>query len=175
MNRIVAHYPSEAELTKEIHHIVKTLMKEGKLSGNPEDVIIERVSRHPIKPCRRSKEPNSFNLTQLEWAENEGRFWFPGPIKSLMINLGNGRIRKTYASELDRIYFETVVNELNYDDFAELTSNLKTIARDLGLNIELLPGKGPHEANIKISTDKPMSETSVKEFLQGVEKVLKTI
>jgi len=57
---------SEAELAKGIYHIVDNLIKEGRISGNPENVRIERKNRVAILPCRRSKDPNALNLTQLE-------------------------------------------------------------------------------------------------------------
>ena len=68
MDRVVTHSLSEAELASEIYHIVSNLIKEGRISGNPENVKIERVNRKAILPCRRSKAPNSLNLEQLEWA-----------------------------------------------------------------------------------------------------------
>ena len=50
MDRVVTHSLSEAELASEIYHIVSNLVKEGRISGNPENVRIERVNREAILP-----------------------------------------------------------------------------------------------------------------------------
>jgi hypothetical protein len=175
VDKSVAHCPSEVEMTKEIHSIVKILMDQGWLSGDPHDIVIERVGRVPVRPCRRSEKPKVLNLEQLEWAKREKHFWFSGPVKSLKIKLANGTVRKTYMQELDGISFETVVNELNYDDFRETIRRLKSIAGGFGLKIDILPGKRHHETKVEISSEKPMSEPNINEFLQGIEKVLEAI
>jgi len=175
MDRVVTHSLSEPELASEIYHIVSNLVKEGLISGNPENVSIERVNREAILPCRRSKEPNSLNLEQLEWAANNGHFWFLGPIKSLKVILGRSKVQETLVSELDRSSFITVLNELNYEDFIKVKSDLIKTANALGFRVEFSQHHGSHNVKVTISAEKPMSEKNVKDFLRGIEKVLKTI
>lgn len=166
---------SEAELTREIYHIVDNLVKEGRISGNPENVRIERKNRMAILPCRRSKDPNSLNLKQLEWAANNGHFWFHGPIKSLKVMLGGSKFQEMLVSELDRISFITVLNELNYKDFIKLKSDLVNTANGLGFHVEFSQADSSHNIEVKISTRHPLSAQTVKDFLSGIEKVLQTI
>jgi len=175
MDRVVTHSLSEAELASEIYHIVSNLIKEGQISGNPENVRIERVNRKAILPCRRSKEPNSLNLEQLEWAANKGHFFFHGPIKSLNVILDRGRVQGTLVSELDRISFITMLNELNYEDFIKVKSDLTKTANDLDFSVEFSQLHGSHNVEVTISAEKPMSKQNVKDFLRGIEKVLKTM
>lgn len=173
MDKVMIPSRSEAELASEIYHIVSNLVKEGRVSGKPENVRIERVNREAILPCRRSKEPNSLNLEQLEWAANNGHFWFLGPIKSLKVILGRGRVQKTLVSELDRISFITVLSELNYEDFVHVKSKLVKAATDLGYRVEFSQPRDPHNVKVTISAEKSLSGQSVKDFLKGIEKVLK--
>lgn len=175
MDRVVTHSLSEDELAKEIYHIVSSLVKEGWISGNPENVRIERVNRRTILPCRRSKKPNSLNLEQLEWAANNGRFWFHGPIKSLKVILGKSKVQGTLISELDRISFITMLNELNYEDFTKVKNELTRAVNNLGFNVEFSQPSGSHNIDVTISATKPMSKQTVKDFLGGIEKVFKTI
>ncbi len=175
MDKVATHSLSEAELAGEIYHIVSTLIKQGRISGNPENVRIERVNREAILPCRRSKDPNTLNLEQLEWAANNGHFWFLGPIKSLKVILGRGRVQETLVSELDRISFITVLNELNYEDFIKVKSDLIKTANDLGFRVEFSQPHDSHNVKATISAEKPISEQNVTDFLSMIEKVLKTI
>ncbi len=175
MDRVITHSLSEAEMASEIYHIISNLIKEGRISGNPENVRIERVNREAILPCRRSKEPNSLNLAQLEWAANKGHFWFLSPIKSLKVTLDKGKVKETLISELNRISFIIVLNELNYEDFIQVKNGLVKSASDLGFRVGFSQPLGSHNVKVTISAEKTMSEQNVKDFLRGIEMVLKKI
>lgn len=166
---------SESELTSEIYHIIQNLVQEGRISGNPENVRIERVNREVIRPCRRSSHPNSLNLEQLEWAANNGHFWFLGPIKSLKVILNRGKVQETLVSELNRISFITILNELNYEDFTQVKSSLVKSAANLGFRVQFSQPSDSHNVKVSISAEKNLSERHVKDFLAGIEKVLKAI
>lgn len=175
MDKVITYSLSEAELAGEIYHIVSNLVKEGRVSGNPENVRIERVNRVAIKPFRRSKQPNSLNLAQLEWAANNGRFWFLGPIKSLEVILDKGKVKETLISELNRISFIIVLNELNYEDFIQVKNDLVKSTTDLGFRVGFSQPLGSHNVKLTISAEKTMSGQNVKDFLIGIEKVLKKV
>jgi len=175
MDDLMIRSYSEPELASEIYHIVRNLVKEGRISGNPENVRIERVNREAIRPCRRSSDPNSLNLEQLEWAANDGRFWFLGPIKALKVILNRGKIQEILVSELNRISFITILNELNYEDFTQVRSNLVKSAANLGFRVQFSQPSDSHNVKVTISAEKTMSERHVKDFLAGIEKVRKTI
>ena len=175
MDRLIPLTYSEAELAGEICHIVNNLVKEGRVSDDPVDVRIERVNREAILPCRRSKKPGPLNLEQLAWASQNGKFWFLGPIKSLKVTLGKGKTREIHVSEMDRMSFTFVLNELNYDDFAKTIDNLKMSATGSGFRIDFSQPDSTHNVKVRISADKAMSAQNVSSFLSGVEKVLKTI
>ena len=175
MDKVMIRSYTEADLAREIYHIVSNLVKEGRISGDPANVRIERVNREAILPCRRLKEPNSLNLEQLEWAANKGRFWFLGPVKSLKVTLGKGRVKETLVSELDRISFITLLNELNYDDFNQVKRNLVKSATELGFQVEFSQPVGSHNVKVTISAERSLSEQNVKDFLRGIEKVRKTL
>jgi hypothetical protein len=166
---------SEAELAREIYYIVDNLVKEGRISGNPENVRIERKNRVTILPCRRSKDPNSLNLKQLEWAANNGHFWFHSPITSLKVILGRGKFKEMLVSELNRISFIIVLNELNYKDFIKLKNDLVNTANGLGFHVEFSQANSSHNIEVKISAEHPLSAQTVKYFLSGIDKLLQTI
>lgn len=78
-------------------------------------------------------------------------------------------------SELDRISFITVVNELNYKDFITIKNDLVTTANGLGFHVEFSQPDGSHNIKVKISAGHPLSEQTVKNFLKGIEKILEKI
>lgn len=175
MNSVVAQSRSELYLASEIYHIVSNLVMEGKISGNPENIIIERVDRPPIFPCRRSKQPDTLNLEQLKWAADRGRFWFFGPIKSVRVNLGKGRMNNYLVSELNRMVFVTTLNDLNYDSFVQMRNSLVKSATELGFRVEFSQPLNSHNVKVTTSADKSLSAQNVTTFLKGIEKLLKSL
>ena len=77
---------SESTWVKEIYQIVCNLLQEGRISGNPANVKIQRLRRESIRPCGKSPGPLPLNLNQLQWATQQSHFWSLGPIKSLKLN-----------------------------------------------------------------------------------------
>jgi sporulation protein YlmC with PRC-barrel domain len=175
MDSLVTTIISEADRASEIYNIVNTLVKEGRVLGNPEDIRIERVNREPVLPCRRGKDTNTLNLEQLEWAAKKGEFWFLGPIKSLKINLGKGKVQETLVSELDRLILVTTINGLNYEDLQKIKDEIIKLATESGFQVKFSQPDKTHNIKVSISTQKPMTEGNVKEFLKGIEKVRKAI
>jgi hypothetical protein len=87
MNEGLTGFLPEPAWVKEIYKIVRYLLRDGRISGNPENVKIQRFCREAIRPCGKSNGPLPLNLNQLEWAINKEAFWFRGPVKSLKVNL----------------------------------------------------------------------------------------
>jgi len=163
------------ELVTTTLSIVKMILGKRLVSDNPNSIEIVRVGRPPVFPCRKSQRPDKLDISQLEWAAEKGEFWFFGPIKSLNVLLDRGIVQGTLVSELDRISFITTLNELNYEDFIEVKSNLVKTANDLGFSVEFEQSHCSHNVKVTISAEKPMSTQNVKDFLKGMEKVLKTV
>jgi hypothetical protein len=175
MESVIIQSPSEADLASEIYNIVNNLVKDGRISGNPEDIRIERVNREAVLPCRKGKDANSLNLEQLEWASEKGKFWFLGPIKSLKVNLGKGKVQETLVSELDRMLFITIINEINYEDLQKTKDEIIRLAAESGFQVNFSQPDSTHNVKVKISTQRSMTDGNVNEFLKGIEKIRKAI
>ena len=117
MNEELAHSLSESTWMGKIYQIVRNLLQQGRISSNPENVKIQRLRRESIRPCGKSPGPLPLNLNQLQWATQQGHFWFLGPIKSLKLNLDRGPIKGSLVSELNKETFTSILNELNFKDF----------------------------------------------------------
>jgi hypothetical protein len=81
------HSTLENEQAKVMYAVTKTLGELNLLSPDTDSIKIEILGREPIKPCRKSKNADGLDLSQLEWAEEKSQLWFDGPIKSLKIVL----------------------------------------------------------------------------------------
>jgi hypothetical protein len=82
----------EPDLIKTIFLIIRSLLQKGIFSPHPENVAIERVGRGPVYPCGRYGS-EGLDLSQLEWAMREGRFWFLGPFRDLKIIIDKGLLQ----------------------------------------------------------------------------------
>ena len=67
------------------------------VSRDPLDVEIIRKGRQSINPCARSLDSDNLDLRQLKWANENGHFWFLGPIQALEVNLRSKKINGTLA------------------------------------------------------------------------------
>lgn len=172
MNEVNANPLSESELANNIYRVTRYLIKSGRVSGNPENIAIERINRDAKYPCGRSADTNSLDLGQMEWAADKGRFWFSGPIKSLNVNLDRGPIKGTLISEHGRITFTTIINTLNYDDFLQVRDKMVETSKQSGFHIYFEQPDNSYNVEITISAKKALSERDIADFLAGVEKVL---
>ncbi len=166
---------SEANWVKEIYQIVRKLLQEGRISGNPENVKIQRLGRETIRPCGKSLGPVPLKLNQLEWANQKGYFWFKGPIKSLKVNLDRGPLKGGLECEPSKETFSTTLNELNFGDFAAETRRLRETSAQFGYKVRFDQPDISHNVRTSISAPAPLSQQNVTEFIERIEKLLKTI
>jgi hypothetical protein len=174
MNEVNTNPLSESELADNIYRITRYLVESGRVSGNTENITIERANRDAKHPCRRSADPNSLDLEQMEWAASKGHFWFLGPIKSLNANLDRGPIKGTLVSEHGRITFTTTINTLNYNDFLQLRDKMVDSSKQSGFRVDFKQPNNSYNVEITISAKKALSEGDVADFLVGIERVLST-
>ena len=77
--------PNFPEQTKVVYTILEYLIDKKTLNNEPQDVEMITEGRRHITPCRRGSE--EIDLKQVEWAKNNGKWWFIGPITELRISL----------------------------------------------------------------------------------------
>ncbi len=175
MDEELTYSLSEPTWVKEIYQIVCNLLQEGRISGNPENVKIQRLRREAIQPCGKSPGPVPLKLNQLEWATQKGSFWFRGPVKSLKVNLDRGPIKGCLVSEPNKETFTTTLNELNFKDFVTETQRLVENSTQFGYQVRFDQPDISHNVRVSISAPMLLSEQNVNEFIERIEKILKTI
>jgi len=159
---------SELNLPKTIYSVIRSLIQKRIFSPNPDNIVIERVDREPIYPCGRSYGPDVLDLSQLEWAAKEGRFWFLGPIKSVRIIIDKDPIEGELRLEIERMMFTTSFSILNYENFEAVVQRLREVSKQLGLGIEFKQPSGTNNVILTISLEKPLSEFNLNDFLEKI-------
>jgi len=76
------NYP---EQTKVVYAILHYLIDKKTLNNEPKDIEIITEERRSNTSHRRG--PKKIDLKQIEWAKNNGKWWFIGPITELRITL----------------------------------------------------------------------------------------
>ena len=71
--------PEEIEA---VHTILWFLRDIDGLSDDPAYVEITREGYPSVFPCRKPKENGKLDLEQIDWAKENGKWWFIGPIES---------------------------------------------------------------------------------------------
>ena len=175
MNEEITYSLSELTWVKEIYQIVRNLPQQGRISGNPENIQIQRLRREAIRPCGKSSRPVPLKLNQLEWATRKGHFWFNGPVKSLKVNLDRGPVKGCLVSEPNRETITTILNELNFKDFVTETQRLVETSTQFGYQVRFDQPDISHNVKVSISAPMQLSEQNVNEFIESIEKILKTI
>jgi len=158
---------SESNLAKTVYMVIQSLLEKGIFSPHPENVMIERVGNRDIYPCGR-RGPEGLDLSQLEWAAKEGRFWFSGPIKAMKIIIDKGSVQGDLRLEVDRMVFATSLNTLNYHDFEAVADKLREHARQLGLELAFQQPTATYNATLLLSSEKPLSEENVNDFIEKI-------
>ncbi len=175
MDEELAYSLSEPTWVKEIYQIVRNLLQQGRISGNPENIQIQRLRRKAIQPCGKSPGPVPLKLNQLEWAIQKGSFWFKGPVKSLIVNLDRGPVKGCLVSEPNRETITTILNELNFKDFVTETQRLDETSTQFGYQVRFDQPDISHNVSVSISAPMQLSAQNVNEFIERIEKILKTI
>lgn len=158
--------PSETNLVKTVYWIIRSLLKRGVFSPRPENVVIERVGNREIYPCRRAYGPHGLDLSQLEWAAKEGRFWFDGPVKAIKIIIDKGPVQGDLQLGVNKIVFTTSLNTLNYNNFETVANRLKEVARQLGLELEFRQSTGRYNVTLIVSSETFLSVDNVNDFVE---------
>lgn len=175
MNKESESFLSESTWVKEIYHIVRCLLQDGRISGNPDNIKIQRYHGEAIRPCGKYPNSSQLNLNQLEWASQKGTFWFEGSIKSLNVILDRGPVKGYLVNELEKSTFTVTLNELNYDSFNSVKKRLAELLTRYGLRVIFEQPNDTHNIRVHISTRIPISEQNVNEFLTRIESVYKTV
>lgn len=158
---------SEPNLTKKVYLVIRSLQDQGVFSPQPENVMIERAGGNDIYPCRRSYGAEGLDLSQLEWAANEGRFWFNGPVRAIKIIQDKGLIQGDLRLEVDRMSFTTSLNTLNYPNFEAATRKLKAVALQNKLELSF-QRSSPHSMTLLVIAEKPLSIANATEFIKKI-------
>lgn len=160
-------YASEPDLTKTVYTVVWSLFQQGVFSPHPENVVIERADGNDIYPCRRGYGAEQLDLSQLEWAAKEGRFWFSGPVRALRIIMDKGLIQGDLRLEIDRMSFATSINTLNYRNFEAAAKKLRAIADCNELELTFQRSSTNTMALLVVS-EKPISVVNATEFIEKI-------
>jgi len=158
---------SEPDLARTVYTVIGSLLQQGVFSPQPENVVIERAVGNDIYPCRMSCGAEGLDLSQLEWAANEGRFWFNGPIRAIKITMDKGSVQGDLRLEIDRMSFTTSLNTLNYRNFEAAARKLKAVAlqNDLKLTFQRT---SPQSMALLVLSEKPLSVVNATEFIQKI-------
>jgi hypothetical protein len=165
------HRFSESEWARAIYPVIKMLCEQSLVSRNPRYVRIKRSGRKPVYPCRRSFGPDLLDISQLEKAAHDGKYWFLGPIKSLEIAFGELRPGQL-ESEPGRMTFSMYLSTLNYDNFKATSQKITEMSDRFGCQVGFHPTSNSFNTKLTISEDKALSPQNVRQFLETIGKVI---
>jgi hypothetical protein len=158
---------SEPELTRTVYTVIWSLLQQGVFSPQPENVAIERAVGEDIHPCGRSYGAEGLDMSQLEWAAKEGRFWFNGPVRAIKITMDKGSVQGDLRLEIDRMSFTTSLNTLNYRNFEATARKLKAVALQNELELTF-QRSSPYSMTLLVSSEKPLSVANATEFIKKI-------
>ena len=78
------------ELPEEIEAVYTILSFLREIDGLPDTPINVEFTREgypSVHPCRKPKEDGKIDIDQIEWARENGKWWFLGPIETLKIGI----------------------------------------------------------------------------------------
>ena len=165
------HRFSESEWTRAIYLVVKTLCEQSLVSRNPRYVRIKRAGRKPIYPCRRSCGPDLLDISQLEKAAQDGKYWFLGPITSLEIAFGELRPGQLEL-EPGRMMFSMYLSTLKYDNFKAASQRIIELSDRFGCQVRFHSTRNSFNTRLTISEEKALSPQNVRQFLETTGKII---
>ncbi len=165
------HCLSESAWARAIYPVVKTLCEQSLVSRNPRYVRIKRAGRKPIYPCRRSCGPDLLDISQVEKAAHDGKYWFLGPIISLEIAFGELRPGQLEL-EPGRMTFSMYLSTLNYDNFKATSQRIIELSGQFGCQVRFHPTRHSFNTRLTISEEKALSPQNVCQFLETIGKVM---
>ncbi len=170
-NDNTTHHFSESEWTRAIFPVVKMLSEQGLVSRNTRYVRIKRSGRKPVYPCRRSYGPDLLDISQLEKAAQDGKYWFLGPITSLEIAFGELRAGQLEL-EPGRMKFSVNLSTLSYNDFKATSQRIIELSERFGCQVRFQPTRNSFNARLTISEEKALSPQNVRQFLEIIGEVM---
>ena len=87
-------FPEQCEA---VYNIIRYLIDRDALSNDPLTVEMTRRGYPPIFPCRKGLP--KLDINQIEWARNNGNWWFTGPIKALKVT--DVKMEKLFQADVD--------------------------------------------------------------------------
>ncbi len=149
--------------------IVKMLCEKRLLSRDPNKLTINRVDREPKHPCAKSYGPDILDLSQLEWAYTEGKFWFSGPINSLEATIDSGRIKGQLIMETN------VITHITYLGLGPLNrTSMEESAKQFGMQVYFDGDVISRNIRLIVTAHQKLSIESASEFLDRTREVLAT-
>jgi hypothetical protein len=165
---------SEPDLTRTVYTVIWSLLQQGVFSPQPENIAIERAAGEDIYPCGRSYGAEGLDLSQLEWAVKEGRFWFSGPVRAIKIIMDKGSVQGDLRLEIERMSFTTSINTLNYRNFEAAARRMKDAALQNELELTFQRAS-PYSMALLVSSEKPLSVTNATEFIKKIYRLHESI
>ena len=92
-----------------VHKILQYLLDKEALSKDPSTVEMKREGSPSVYPCRRGGL--KLDISQIDWALKEGKWWFLEPIKQLKIS----EVKKEKLSQADITLLSRIAKEANFD------------------------------------------------------------
>lgn len=160
---------------KEVYRIIRDLLQDRRLSGNPNLVTIKRYERDEIHPCAGVTGPIPLKLNQLEWASKEGRFWFDGPIESLEVKIDRRGLKGWLEMTYNQISLVFGINPLNYQNFSSLAQKLKQSLEAEGFQTDFQQADNSYNVEVYISKAIPLQKQNVIEFLSSIQKTIRVV
>jgi len=97
------------EQIEAVHKILQYLLDKEALSKDPSTVEMKREGYPSVYPCRGGGL--KLDISQIDWALKEGKWWFMGPIKQLKIS----KVKKEKLSQADITLLRRITKEANFD------------------------------------------------------------
>ena len=158
---------SEKEQTEIVYQIAHTLVSRGLLS-RPEDLAIQREVMEEIKPLGAVGSPERIDLSQLETAAREGRFWFAGPISGLKVVMNGDPLQGNLELGIEKMTYTKSMNTLNFKDFEALAARMKELADQLGLSLAFGKGAESYDVTLVVSYEVQLSAAHFGDFLDKI-------
>ena len=166
------HNFSEAKLARVYYAIVRTLWEKRLISRDPLSIRIERSDRNPIPPCARSYGPDPVDMSQLEWAAQNGRFWFAGLVKSLNIIIDKGPRQGRLELEPNKMKFMTWLNILNLENTEIVVKRIKESSGQFGVLCHFDQPRNSYNLVLTLYMEKTLSQQNVNEFLKKIQEII---
>lgn len=97
------------EQIKAVHTILQCVLDKEALPNDPATIEMKREGYPSIYPCRSGGL--KLDISQIDWALKEGKWWFLGPIKQLKVS----EVKKEKLSQADITSLKRIAKEAKFD------------------------------------------------------------